>query len=199
MKYKYETPEIYMSRYRIEGQSKRFFWYVLSLINELQQNASWILLLEFSFPSVRSSIRPSVPIFDMHHTCMHHRYMHMNHGHICVGHTAWAPEGRKGRSQGGSKGRRLKVGARRTLKLPVSNICNACDVFIKICEKMGSQSWMFSSLFTPCFSAVSGSSPLREDINWKKTFSFGHCPNDGGGLPMPEFFGPLFRSAFLVN
>ena len=33
-----------------------------------------------------------------------------------------------------------------------------------------------------------------------KTFSFGHCPNDGGGgLPMPEFFGPLFRSAFLVN
>ena len=33
----------------------------------------------------------------------------------------------------------------------------------------------------------------------KKTFSFGHCPNKGGGLPMPEFFGPLFRSAFLVN
>ena len=34
----------------------------------------------------------------------------------------------------------------------------------------------------------------------KKTFSFGHCPNDGGGgLTMPEFFGPLFRSAFLVN
>ena len=34
----------------------------------------------------------------------------------------------------------------------------------------------------------------------KKTFSFGHCPNEGGGgLPMPEFFGPLFRSAFLVN
>ena len=34
----------------------------------------------------------------------------------------------------------------------------------------------------------------------KKTFSFGHCPNKGGGgLPMPELFGPLFRSAFLVN
>ena len=34
----------------------------------------------------------------------------------------------------------------------------------------------------------------------KKTFSFGHCPNyGGGGLPMPEFFGPLLRSAFLVN
>ena len=34
----------------------------------------------------------------------------------------------------------------------------------------------------------------------KKTFTFGHCPNKGGGgLPMPEFFGPLLRSAFLVN
>ena len=22
---------------------------------------------------------------------------------------------------------------------------------------------------------------IREDINGKKTFSFGHCPNDGGG------------------
>ena len=41
---------------------------------------------------------------------------------------------------------------------------------------------------------------LREGLNEKKTFSFGHCPNDGGGgLPMPEFFGFLFRSAFLVN
>ena len=33
----------------------------------------------------------------------------------------------------------------------------------------------------------------------KKTFSFGHCPNKGGGLPMLEIFGPLFKSAFLVN
>ena len=40
---------------------------------------------------------------------------------------------------------------------------------------------------------------LREEVNEKKTFSFGHCPNDGGGLPLPEFFGPLSRSAFLVN
>ena len=34
---------------------------------------------------------------------------------------------------------------------------------------------------------------------WKKKFSFGHWPNEGGGLPMPEFFGPFSRSAFLVN
>ena len=40
--------------------------------------------------------------------------------------------------------------------------------------------------------------PLREDINRKKTFSFGHCPNEGGG-GLPEFFGPFSRSAFLVN
>ena len=33
---------------------------------------------------------------------------------------------------------------------------------------------------------------LREDINGKKTFSFGHCPNEGGGLPMPEFLA-LFQ------
>ena len=42
---------------------------------------------------------------------------------------------------------------------------------------------------------------IREDINGKKTFSFGHCPNEGrgGGLPRPKFFGPLSKSAFLVN
>ena len=34
----------------------------------------------------------------------------------------------------------------------------------------------------------------------KKLFSFGHCPNKGEGVyPMPEFVGPLSRSAFLVN
>ena len=33
-----------------------------------------------------------------------------------------------------------------------------------------------------------------EDINGKKCFLSG-----GGGLPMPEFFGPFSRSAFLVN
>ena len=52
----------------------------------------------------------------IHHGYMYHGYMHhgyMHHGHICVGHTAWAPEGREGRSQGGPKGRRLEVGARR--------------------------------------------------------------------------------------
>ena len=40
---------------------------------------------------------------------------------------------------------------------------------------------------------------IREGLNGKKTFSFGHCLNEGGGLPMPEFFGPFSRSAFLVN
>ena len=44
----------------------------------------------------------------------------------CVGHTAWAPEGREGRSQGGPKGHRLEVGARRAPKLLVSNILHKC-------------------------------------------------------------------------
>lgn len=43
-------------------------------------------------------------------------------------------------------------------------------------------------------------STVREGLNEKKTFSFGHCPNKGGGVyPCPNFFGPLSRSAFLVN
>ena len=29
---------------------------------------------------------------------------------------------------------------------------------------------------------------LREDIKTKNTLQFGHCPNLGGGLPLPEFF-----------
>ena len=40
---------------------------------------------------------------------------------------------------------------------------------------------------------------LREGVNGKKTFSFGHCPNNGGGSTHARIFGPLFRSAFLVN
>ena len=43
-------------------------------------------------------------------------------------------------------------------------------------------------------------SKLREGVNWKKNVFFRALPELwGGGLPMPEFFGPLFRSAFLVN
>ena len=41
---------------------------------------------------------------------------------------------------------------------------------------------------------------LREGVNWKKNVFFRALPEWwGGGLPMPEFFGPLSRSAFLVN
>ena len=63
---------------------------------------------------------------------------------------------------------------------------------------------IFSTIFFACkYSTLMKKGPdeLREGLNEKKTFSFGHCPNEGGrgGLPMPEFLGPLFRSAFLVN
>ena len=39
---------------------------------------------------------------------------------------------------------------------------------------------------------------LREDINWrKKTFSFRHCPNDGGGVyPCPNFLALLLEVHF---
>ena len=36
-----------------------------------------------------------------------------------MGHTAWAPEGREGRSQAGPKGRKLEVGAWRAPRLLV--------------------------------------------------------------------------------
>ena len=42
--------------------------------------------------------------------------------HRYMGHTAWAPEGREGRSQRGPKGRKLEVGARRAPKLLVVDI-----------------------------------------------------------------------------
>ena len=40
---------------------------------------------------------------------------------------------------------------------------------------------------------------LQENINEKKSFLLGIAQMRGGGLPMPEFFGPFSRSAFLVN
>ena len=40
---------------------------------------------------------------------------------------------------------------------------------------------------------------FREEVNRKKRFLSGIARMMGGGLPMPEFFGPLSRSAFLVN
>ena len=49
---------------------------------------------------------------------------------------------------------------------------------------------------------------LREGLNEKKTFSFGHCPNEGGGVyPCPIFFDPFwsikrvyfFKNANVLN
>ena len=33
---------------------------------------------------------------------------------------------------------------------------------------------------------------VREGVNGKKTFSFGHCPNDGGGSTHARIFWPSF-------
>ena len=51
-----------------------------------------------------------------------------------VGHTAWAPEGREGRSQAGPKGRQLEVGPRRGPRLLVHiyiyiyGLCQQCTL-----------------------------------------------------------------------
>ena len=38
---------------------------------------------------------------------------------------------------------------------------------------------------------------IREGVNWKKTFSFGHCPNDGGGVyPCPNFLALFLEVHF---
>ena len=79
----------------------------------------WLMLYHFPNPtpriqlSVRSSVRPhfwhASYIVNTCVQCYHY-------------HTAWAPEGREGRSQAGRKGHKLEVGARRTPKLLVRNI-----------------------------------------------------------------------------
>ena len=46
---------------------------------------------------------------------------HNQHLHWCVGHTAWAPVGREGWSQGGPKGHQIEVGDRRAPKFLVDN------------------------------------------------------------------------------
>ena len=38
--------------------------------------------------------------------------------------------------------------------------------------------------------------PVREGVNGKKTFSFGHCPNDGGVYPCPNFLALLLEVHF---
>ena len=39
---------------------------------------------------------------------------------------------------------------------------------------------------------------VREGVNGKKTFSFGHCPNDGGGgvYPCPNFLALFLEVHF---
>ena len=34
---------------------------------------------------------------------------------------------------------------------------------------------------------------VREGLNGKKTFSFGHCPNEGGGCTHARIFWPFFK------
>ena len=59
--------------------------------------------------------------------------------------------------------------------------CHHCEICkFKISSKK-------LDLIFVCVCFTSKGTPHR-----KKTFSFGHWPNKGGGLPMPGFFGPIF-------
>ena len=41
---------------------------------------------------------------------------------------------------------------------------------------------------------------VREGVNGKKTFSFGHCPNKGGGVyPCPNFLAPFFYQVIVLK
>ena len=53
---------------------------------------------------------------------------------------------------------------------------------------------MTTEMFLLHFIRVSLNIEIREDINSKKTFSFGHCPNYLTPPPRPQFgqLGPLF-------
>ena len=54
-------------------------------------------------------------------------------------------------------------------------------------------SFGFHELLWPQILTAKLISSLREGLNWKKAFSFGHCPNDGGGVyPCPNFLA-LFQ------
>ena len=50
-----------------------------------------------------------------------------------------------------------------------------------------------------CFAWIHVHCWLKEDINRKKNVFFRALPKWGGGLPMPNFFGPFSRSAFMVS
>ena len=66
--------------------------------------------------------------------------------------------------------------------------------FLVICPtKQSVCSFSFSMPLSGYFHATHS---LREDINEKKTFSFGHCPNDGGGSTHARIFGPFFHHVF---
>ena len=48
-----------------------------------------------------------------------------------------------------------------------------------------------------CDEANMTGTELREGLNEKKTFSFGHCPNKGGGVyPCPNFLALFLKVHF---
>ena len=90
----------------------------------------------------------------------------------------------------------------KVLNLILSNM-NFSSLPVQVLErKIYDHFWPLESRFLMRKSENKGPKlgPLREEIHWKENFFFRALPEwGGGGLPMPKCFGPLFRSAFLVN
>ena len=74
----------------------------------------------------------------------------------------------------------------------LARILNCNEQFIYVCRKV------FQRQFSILLVHVAKTKGRHQR---EKTFSFGHCPNDvcGGGSTHARIFGPLSRSAFLVN
>ena len=92
-----------------------------------------------------------------------------------LGHTAWAPEGRNGRSQGGPKGRKLEVGARRAPKLLVVNIvvlnCQECYQRLK-CQVSGQS--LRSKSFPKIWKISKNLKKKFQKMEFSKINFFGH-------------------------
>ena len=93
---------------------------------------------------------------------------------------------------------RSDIGSKSGLETVKDKFANQCcfSYHVQFC-RFAAFTFCCSSQTVQCDIVDSKMIDVREDICSKKTFSFGHCPNvGGGGLPMPEFFGPFFHHVF---
>ena len=108
---------------------------------------------------------------------------------LMIGHPRNFTDNRDAREEDSVLGRETN-GSRRFDGIPPIEVpCHSLYTFVILTSfLLKTKSWSNRMLWRLC---VSGHS-LREDVNRKKRFLSGIARMRGGGLPMPEFFGPLF-------